>query len=371
MASKQTKQKYFKVVSNRANNIAELYLYGYIGQRDCGFDDDDENDESLTDLSVVKAINELQNQYSRINIHINSPGGDVMHGDAIISAMDRCSAEVHTYVDGIAASMAAEIWIACPNRHMSKTSKIMVHCTSTIAWGNAKELRAEAQALDVFDSVCITRMAEACGKKEDEIRANYYDGNDHWMSAADCVALGLIPAVEDYTPADQGTMVTPDPDMEQMTYEQLCAQFYSNRTGTSLLNQIAQQWNRLFRQNTAPTAAEPVAILEPKNVKPMDANAFETALSNGQITVEQAAEILARVQAAAAPQAPEEAPVTRAEFEQMMARIEQLGAQPGATQTRLSLGSDVEKLAEKTFLQTFNESLAKSAAENDTVVFVK
>lgn len=370
MASKQAQQKYFKVVSNKSNNVAELYLYGYIGQYDW-YCDDEEEDESLTDLSVVKALNELQNQYSRINIHINSPGGDVMHGDAIISAMDRCPAEIHTYVDGVAASMAAEIWMACPNRHMSKTSKIMVHCTSTYASGNAAALRAQAQALDVFDSVCITRMADACGKTEDEIRNTFYDGNDHWLSAADCVALGLIPAIEDYTPVDQGTMVTPAPAMEQMTYEQLCSQFSSNQTGTSLLNQIAQQWNRLFRQNTAPTATEPVAIIQQKQEEPMDANAFETALADGQITVEQATEILARVQAAAAPQAPEEAPVTRAEFEQIMARIEQLGAQPGATQTRLSLSGDVEKLAEKTFLQTFNESLAESAGKNDTVVFVK
>lgn len=369
MAIKKTPNKYFKVVSYKQNNTAELYLYGYIGQEDWWCEDDEE-DESLTDLAVVKTLNELQSQYSRINIHINSPGGDVMHGDAIISAMDRCTAEVHTYVDGVAASMAAEIWMACPNRHMNKTGKVMVHATSTYAWGNAAALRAQAQALDVFDSVCITRMAAACGKTEDEIRTSYYDGNDHWMSAADCVALGLIAAVEDYTSVNQGTMVTPAPNMEEMTYEQLFAHFKTDQRGTSLLNQIAMQFKSLFKPNTAPiTTAVTVAISPQKQEEPMDAQAFETALAEGKITVEQAAEVLARVQAATTPPAPAEAPVTRAEFAQLMARIEQLGAQPGATQTRLSLASDVEEVKEKTFLQEFNEKLAKAAETNDTVFF--
>jgi len=104
--------KYFRIAATEADkSTAEIYLYGYIGQEKWW---DDDPTEALTDLEVVRAIRDLEQEYSRINVRINSPGGSVMHGDPIITALRNSKAEIHTYNDGMAASMAFDIWLAVP-----------------------------------------------------------------------------------------------------------------------------------------------------------------------------------------------------------------------------------------------------------------
>src|SRR4030067_1527288 len=46
---------------------------------------------------------------SKINLRINSPGGSVFDGTAIFNALKRHKAEVTTYIDGLAASLASVI----------------------------------------------------------------------------------------------------------------------------------------------------------------------------------------------------------------------------------------------------------------------
>jgi ATP-dependent Clp protease protease subunit len=202
---------YFRVVAEKGKDYAEIYMYGYVGQM--GFDPE----EDITDIAVVKAIRDLEKQVSRINIRINSPGGSVLHGDPIVTAIKNSNAEIHTYVDGMAASMAFDIWVSSKNRHASAHSKLMVHATSTIAFGTAKDMRAAADMLDKFDETSIASFSAATGMTEEEARERFYDYEDHWMTAKDALAMGLIAEVEDYAVAN----VVSEP--EKLTFRQLLA----------------------------------------------------------------------------------------------------------------------------------------------------
>lgn len=206
---------YFRVLTSEKNQSeADLYLYGYIGQEKW-FDDD--NTEAITDIAVVKAIKDLEKNYSRINIRINSPGGSVMHGDPIIAAMRQSRAEIHTYNDGMAASMAADIWMAGKVRHMSTHSKMMIHATSGIAFGTAEDMLSAAAMLEKFDQTSIASMALATGMKEEEIRRKFYDYKDHWITAKEAVTYGFISEVEDYA------ATSPIAEPEKMNFRQLLA----------------------------------------------------------------------------------------------------------------------------------------------------
>lgn len=197
----QIQDKYFRAYYDKEGNTGELYLYGYIGQKADPFYGEDP-EEDITDKAVVKAIRELEKQTGRINIRINSPGGSVMHGDPIITAIRNSKAEIHTYVDGIAASMAFDIWAAAKNRHASINSKLMIHATGGFAFGTAKDMRAAADMLDKFDQSAISTFAAATGMSEDEIRSKFYDDYaDHWMTAKDALEMGLIDEIEDYETA--------------------------------------------------------------------------------------------------------------------------------------------------------------------------
>ena len=205
--------EYFRVMTDEAKpGVAEIYLYGYIGQEKWW---DDDPTEALTDLAVVKTLKDLEKEYSRINIRINSPGGSVMHGDPIISAIRSSSAEIHTYNDGIAASMAFDIWVASQNRHASTNSKFMVHATATVAIGTAKDMRNAASMLDKFDETSVSSMAQATGMDEDTIRSEYYDYEDHWITAREIKNLGLVAELEDYD------TTAPVNNPEKMSFRQL------------------------------------------------------------------------------------------------------------------------------------------------------
>lgn len=210
MAIEMAEKKYFRVVTAQNSDAADIYMYGFIGQM--GFYDDEED---ITDIAVVKAIRELESQNKRINIRINSPGGSVLHGDPIIAAIKNSTAEIHTYVDGMAASMAFDIWVASKNRHASAHSKLMVHATSTVAFGTAKDMRAAAEMLDKFDETSIASFAAATGMSEDETKSRFYDYEDHWLTAKDALSMGLIPEIEQYA------TINPIDEPEKMSFRQL------------------------------------------------------------------------------------------------------------------------------------------------------
>lgn len=215
MTPTNKQHNYFRVSTDTGKQgEADLYLYGYIGQEKWW---DDDPTEPLTDLAVVQAIKELERSYNRINIRINSPGGSVMHGDPIITAIRNSTAEVHTYNDGMAASMAFDIWIASENRHLSAHSKLMAHATSSIAIGTADDMRSAAEMLDKFDETSIASFAIATGMDEDEIRTRFFDYKDHWITPKEARELGLVKQIEDYKTAN------PVQEPEKMSFRQLLA----------------------------------------------------------------------------------------------------------------------------------------------------
>jgi ATP-dependent protease ClpP protease subunit len=206
--------EFFRVLTDEDSNSAEIYLYGVIGQ-DFWWDEELDK-ESLTDLKVVREFKRLEKKFPRINVRINSVGGDVMHGDAIISAIRNSPAEIHTYVDGVAASMGADIWVNGQVRHMGINSKLMIHSTWTIAVGNARDLRKAADVLDKYDEAAKQTFAAATGMSVDEVNERFYDPDDHWLTANDAKELGLIDEIDNVTAEQEvETEGVSDPENER------------------------------------------------------------------------------------------------------------------------------------------------------------
>jgi ATP-dependent Clp endopeptidase proteolytic subunit ClpP len=198
-------KEFFKVVALEGKESADMLLYGYIGQ-EAWMEEDRQYD--LTDIAFTKEFRRLEKSYNRINIRINSSGGSVKDGDAIITAIQSSDAEVHVYNDGTAASMAADIWLAVGDkerRHMSANAKLMIHSTISWAWGNAAQMRETADMLDKFDQAAVGSLAKALGKSEEDVLAEYYDGRDHWLTAKEALALGLIAKIEADADAEGGS----------------------------------------------------------------------------------------------------------------------------------------------------------------------
>lgn len=196
MAKSKYQGDYFNVIAVEGSDSADVLLYGIIGQDKWWADDPT---EPITDLAIVQKLKELEGKYERINVHINSPGGSMYHGLAIISALRNCTAEIHTYNDGVSASMASAIWMSGKYRHMAKNTLLMVHSPINGTWGNAKELRNMADTMDKFADTIVGVMAEASNMEEAEVKEKFFDNyEDHWLSAKECEKMGMISTVEEY-----------------------------------------------------------------------------------------------------------------------------------------------------------------------------
>lgn len=159
---------------------------------------------------VVSTLSELERNYSKINLRINSCGGSVFEGLAIYNAIRASRADITIYVDGIAASMASVIALCGRPVYMSKYAQLMIHCVSGGAYGNTKEIESILAEMKVLEATIVKMYAEKTGMSEEEITSTYMDGADHWISAEEALELGFIDGIYDTDEDVQDTMDTTD-----------------------------------------------------------------------------------------------------------------------------------------------------------------
>lgn len=172
-----------KFYSMRAigNGVAEVRIYGVIG--------DDWYEESVTAASMWEELASL-GDVSLINVYINSPGGSVFDGLTIVNQLRRHKARVHTYVEGLAASMASLISVTGDRRYIYDSAMIMIHNPTSGAYGEAADLRKQAEALEKIEQTGAAMYAQASGKDIDSILAMMAETT--WLTAQDALELGFV-----------------------------------------------------------------------------------------------------------------------------------------------------------------------------------
>lgn len=99
------------------------------------------NDEDLDVYEKNQTLNEKnQLPYKPISLTINSPGGSVMDGCAIMNTLDSCIAPVHTHGIGEVSSMAVHIYACGEVRTAGDLVTFGLHGTGGGACGYTKEM---------------------------------------------------------------------------------------------------------------------------------------------------------------------------------------------------------------------------------------
>ncbi len=136
-----------------------------------------------------------------LEVHINSPGGDVFDGIAIYNAIAQRPGPVTTVVDGLAASAASFIAQAGKTRVVSPGSMMMIHDASGICIGNATEMRELASLLDQVSGNLADIYAAHTGRPADAWREAMQA--ETWYKADQAVSAGLADKLaERPAPAD-------------------------------------------------------------------------------------------------------------------------------------------------------------------------
>ena len=142
---------------------------------------------------IAREFRQALKGVKNVTVHINSPGGDVMAGAEIYSALKEHSMNgegtVTVIVTALAASAASIVAMAGDRILMHPVAYMMIHNPWTIAIGDAKELRKTAKTLDVISEGLVTAYEQRTGKDRDELKRMLE--NETWMSAGTCVEEGF------------------------------------------------------------------------------------------------------------------------------------------------------------------------------------
>ena len=159
----------------------ELLLFGEIGWENTAKD-------------VVSQLDEFGDE--DVTVRVNSPGGDVYEGLAIMNALRGHKGVVTAVIEGLAASAASFIAIGGADRVVCRpTAEIMIHEAWTFVDGNAEALQKTLTDLERISGNLAGIYAERTGGDPDHWRGLMRA--ETWFSADEALQVGLVDAVED------------------------------------------------------------------------------------------------------------------------------------------------------------------------------
>ena len=156
--------------------------------------------EEVTDVSANIIVAEMlflesEDPNKDIHLYINSPGGSVSAGWAIYDTMHYIKCDVSTTCIGMAASMGAFLLAggAKGKRFALPNSQIMIHQPSGGAQGQASDIKIQAEQIIETRKKLNQYLSENSGQPIEVIERD--TEGDHWMSAEEALAYGLIDQV--------------------------------------------------------------------------------------------------------------------------------------------------------------------------------
>ncbi|MBP9142551.1 MAG: ATP-dependent Clp protease proteolytic subunit [Chitinophagales bacterium] len=155
----------------------------------------------VTDKSAERVVNQIlfldaDQPGQPITFYINSPGGMVTSGLAMLDVMNLVASPVHTVCVGLAASMGAVLLSAGVKgqRACMPNARVMIHQPSLGGFrGTFADLEITAKEMQKTKDVLALILAQNCNKPLEQINKDF--NRDYWMGAQESVEYGIVDAV--------------------------------------------------------------------------------------------------------------------------------------------------------------------------------
>lgn len=174
------------VINKAKDDATDVYIYDEIG---------------FWGTEASEFVKQLQDiSTSKINLHLNSPGGEVFDGMAIFNSLKQHDAEVTVYVDGLAASAASFIAQAGDQVIMARNAQMMIHDGIAMAYGNEQDFLDTAALLskisnNIADIYAYAARHRGFDSKLEDFRALMRE--EVWYTGGEAVDAGLADVVLD------------------------------------------------------------------------------------------------------------------------------------------------------------------------------
>lgn len=231
-------QHFFNTLNGKENSVSIL-LYGDIGEG-----------QQVDSKAVVEELITLAARYPKIDVRINSCGGDVFSGMAIFNALKTSKADITVYIDGVAASIAAIVALCGKPLYMAPYAKLMLHSVKAGGYGDAKQLEQTIQLINQLHGDLSNMVSARLNITPEEVEQRFFDGTDHWLTAQEALQMKLINGIYE-------TDTTEAPKAGEDVY-----QYFNNRLGGiqsskqgffadfAELKEKAERWDAYQRTNS-------------------------------------------------------------------------------------------------------------------------
>ncbi len=150
-------------------------------------------DDAMASLIIAQLIFlESEDSKKDITMYVNSPGGSIAAGMAIIDTMHFIKPEVSTVCVGIAASMGAMILSqgAKGKRFSLPNSEVMIHQPLTGIEGQASDIEITAKHILRSKETLYKMLVKATGKTMEQITKDA--DRDYWMTSEEAKKYGIV-----------------------------------------------------------------------------------------------------------------------------------------------------------------------------------
>ncbi len=153
-------------------------------------------DDTMANIIIAQLLFlEQQDKEKDIKLYINSPGGSVTAGLAILDTMDYIKPDVSTICIGMAASMGAVLLSAGKKgkRLALPNSEVMIHQVLGGAEGQASDIKIRAERIIKMKDSLNLMLAKNCGQPLSKVEKD--TDRDYFMTAEEAKKYGLIDKV--------------------------------------------------------------------------------------------------------------------------------------------------------------------------------
>ena len=194
--------------------------------------------------SVIEALASVGDD-SDVAIRINSPGGDVFEGRAIMAAIKNHQGKTTCYIDSLAASAATSIALACDEVVIAKGAFFMIHNASSAVWGDKNAMRDTADLLEKIEGSIVADYIGKTGAEHQQI-VDWMNA-ETWFSADEAIANGFCDRLADtakakntwnlaaYANAPQALLEPDPPEQIEEQHEPAPAGFFMSAANANRL----------------------------------------------------------------------------------------------------------------------------------------
>jgi ATP-dependent protease ClpP protease subunit len=126
---------------------------------------------------------------AEVTLRVNSPGGEVLEGWALASALRSHAGRKVAVIEGVCASAATFPACACDEIHMHPESMLMIHAPWGGVSGGPDAMDAQSELLEKMASLCIGLYQRKTGADEQTVRD--WLAQDTWMTPTEATDAGF------------------------------------------------------------------------------------------------------------------------------------------------------------------------------------